>query len=143
MRRLIQIAALVSFVFAAGPAAAAQEGTLYKNPSCGCCTGYADHLKGLGYSLKVVEVPNMTALKRRLGVAERQESCHTMEIGGYVVEGHVPPATLGKLLKEKPPIKGIALPGMPIGTPGMEGPKSEPFVVEVIGAKAKTVYAVE
>ena len=99
-------------------AAPAVQATLYKSPSCGCCHGYIDYLKKNNFKLKVVDTENLFAVQNRLGTANAA-SCHTMQIGRYVVEGHVPVASIQKMLKERPDIKGIALPGMPATAPGM------------------------
>jgi len=96
--------------------------TLYKNPNCGCCDKYVDYLRGSGMKVDVVEESNMGAVKQRLGVAADQASCHTATLGNYVVEGHVPTASLRKLLREQPEVIGISLPGMPVSSPGM-GPE--------------------
>lgn len=117
------------------------EATLYKQPYCSCCEGHADHLRANGFNVTVVEAPNMSQIKRRHGVPQEFEGCHTIEVGGYVVEGHVPAAIIHKVLKEKPPIRGISLPGMPEGSPGMSGRKREPFVIFEIGSAAGKVFA--
>lgn len=145
MRQIFPILAAALFVWGASTARAAEKPsvTMFKTATCGCCKGYAEHMKALGYPVTVIEQPDLSALKRRLGVEPRLESCHTMQVGSYVVEGHVPEKTLARLLAEKPAIKGIALPGMPLGTPGMAGPKEGPYIVEVIGTKKPTVFAVE
>lgn len=94
---------------------------LHKDPWCGCCNEYADYLEANDFQVKRIDHNNMDRVKRKLGTA-RAASCHTMEIEGYVVEGHVPVAAIHKLLNEKPDILGIALPGMPLNSPGM-GPE--------------------
>jgi hypothetical protein len=132
--------------FALGAPAAAQQGegkvaVLYKAQGCGCCDGHADHLRANGYKVRVVEVFDLDAVKRKHGVPERFQGCHTIEVGGYVVEGHVPAKIIDKLLAEKPGIKGISLPGMPEGSPGMSGVKSAPFKVYDIGSGK--VFAVD
>jgi len=123
---------------------AGREATLYKNPNCGCCEEHASYLRGHGYAVKVVETHDLDGIKRRHGVPEELFGCHTILVGGYVVEGHVPAGTLARLLKERPAIRGISLPGMPTGSPGMTGPKREPFrIYAVDGAAAPRLYAVE
>ncbi len=118
------------------------EATFYKQPSCGCCDGHADHLRANGYKVTVVETSNMSLIKKKHGVSQEFEGCHTIVIGGYVVEGHVPAAIIDKLLKERPAIRGISLPGMPDGSPGMSGTKKEPFVVYELSGSGK-VFATE
>ena len=119
------------------------EATLYKQPFCGCCDGHADHLRANGYKVTVVQSDNMSQIKKRYGVPQEFEGCHTTIIGGYVVEGHVPAMIVHKLLKERPAIRGISLPGMPDGSPGMSGRKTGPFVVYEFGDRASKVYAQE
>ncbi len=108
------------------------EAVLYKDPECGCCSGYVAHLRAAGYGVDVVNTDDIVAVKERHGVPDEMYSCHTMVIGNYVVEGHVPLAALDRLLSEVPEIAGIGLAGMPAGSPGMGGPKTEAFVIEVI-----------
>lgn len=112
--------------------AAAEENvnaTLYKNPSCACCDAYADYLRSNGFKVTVVEHPNMSQIKQKYGVRKNLEGCHTTVIGGYIVEGHVPVTPIKRLLAEKPAIKGISLPDMPQGSPGMTGDKEGPFEI--------------
>lgn len=133
------IAAQASIVFAQNK----PEAVVYKDPYCGCCSGYAAHLQAAGYAVTIHDHDDMAAVKRQFSVPESLESCHTVLIDGYVVEGHVPLATVARLLEERPDLIGIALPGMPIGTPGMEGPKSEPFVTLGFDEDGIAIYAVE
>ncbi|GGO77536.1 hypothetical protein GCM10011348_07310 [Marinobacterium nitratireducens] len=124
-------------------AAEAVTGTLYKNPQCGCCTGHAEYLREHGYEIKVVESHRLAELKREQGVPPSLESCHTLIIDGYVVEGHVPVASIRKLLAERPAIRGIALPGMPQGSPGMSGTKTQPFRVMELSAGMPRIFSTE
>lgn len=117
--------------------------TMYKNPQCGCCGAYAQHLRRAGYQVKVIEADDLTAIKKRFGVPAQLESCHTMTVGDYVVEGHVPVKHIVRLLAEKPAIKGIALPGMPEGSPGMGGSKREPFAIYQLAPGTPKTYAVD
>lgn len=105
--------------------------TIYKSPTCGCCAGYASHLKERGYSVVTEDTHELIAIKEQFGVPAELGSCHTMVIGGYVVEGHVPEEAVQKLLAERPPIKGIGMAGMPIGSPGMPGPKEDFYIYEI------------
>lgn len=105
------------------------EVTLHKDPWCGCCNAYADYLEDEGFKVIRIDHPDMTPIKHKLGTA-RAASCHTVEVGDYVVEGHVPVAAIHKMLNEKPDILGIALPGMPLNSPGM-GPE-KPGSLEVL-----------
>lgn len=106
--------------------------TVTKDPSCGCCGAWADHLRGAGYPVRIVETDDLDAVKARLGVPADLASCHTAEVGGYVVEGHVPAAALARLLAERPEATGLAVPGMPAGSPGMEVPGLAPEAYDVI-----------
>ena len=114
-----------------------------KDPNCGCCAGWVKHLQAAGFSIEVLESSEVNRLKIRLGVPEALASCHTAEIGGYVIEGHVPPAAIKRLLAEKPDGKGLAVPGMPVGSPGMEVEGMEPDTYEVIlfGPSGQRTYA--
>jgi len=124
-------------------AAEAKTAQLYKNPECGCCEQYASVLRLSGFEVEVINTHDLPLIKRRHGVAERYEGCHTTLVGGYVVEGHVPAGVIERLLKDRPAIKGVSLPGMPAGSPGMSGAKTEPFVIYEIGDGPARVYAVE
>ncbi len=116
---------------------------LYKNPNCTCCEGYAAYLRSHGYAVTTTPTHNLSLIRRQHGVPDGLAGCHTMTVGGYVVEGHVPVAALDKLLAEHPKIKGISLPGMPDGSPGMTGVKSEPFTVYEISDAEGRIYATE
>jgi hypothetical protein len=110
-------------VLVAGPSCAAQSGpsiAVYKDPSCGCCTAWVDHLKAAGFTAAVDETADMAAIKSKLGVPDDLTSCHTGLVEGYAIEGHVPASDIKRLLKEKPKAVGIAVPGMPVNSPGME-----------------------
>ncbi len=95
--------------------------TVWKSPTCGCCGGWVDYMRGKGYQVSVNLVADSDAIKATLGVPAALYSCHTAKIDNYLVEGHVPEAAVAKLLAERPNLKGIALPGMPAGSPGMDG----------------------
>jgi len=117
--------------------------TLYKNPQCGCCEGYAEYMREQGYTVKVVPTHDLSAKSREAGIPEAFEGCHLSMIEGYAVSGHVPVTTVNRLLSERPEIKGITLPGMPMGSPGMNGVKREPFTIYTIGGNRPSVYATE
>ena len=114
-----------------------------KDPGCGCCDGWAKHLRDAGFRVTVAESADMAAEKDRRGIPARVRSCHTGVVNGYVLEGHVPAAAVQKLLKERPAVVGIGVPGMPIGSPGMEvGKKKEPYEVLLLKEDGTTeVYA--
>src|SRR5262249_1162886 len=112
----------------AGPAAAAPTAvTLYKNPECGCCEGYADYLRQNGFTVTSKPPPDLAEISRKAGIPSEMQGCHTSMIGDYVVDGHVPVEAIQKLLAERPAIKGLTLPGMPEGSPGMAGAKTQPL----------------
>jgi hypothetical protein len=111
------------------PAAAAQATTVHSSPTCGCCGQYEQYLKEEGFEVESQKEDDNTEIKSSLGIPEEMWSCHTSIVGGYFVEGHVPVEAIRKLLDERPQIDGIALPGMPPGSPGMGGDKTEPFTI--------------
>jgi hypothetical protein len=139
--------ALIILVVAlsSGPSKAEQpfSATLYKNPQCGCCEGYADYLRENGFEVSVKPTHDLPLLHSQYGVPEPLVGCHTTLVDGYVVEGHVPIAAVLRLLSERPDIKGISLPGMPAGSPGMSGEKTAPFTIYEIRDGEPKVYAVE
>lgn len=110
-------------------AALPEEGTLYKNPQCGCCDAYARHLDAQGIKMTLVDDVEMGGVKQQAGVPYGLGSCHTLKLGEYWIEGHVPMAAITALFEQQPDIDGIGLAGMPIGTPGMPGPQSEVYEV--------------
>jgi hypothetical protein len=107
--------------------------TLYKNPECGCCEGYVDYLRHHGFEVTSKPTNDLAEISRKAGVPPDLQGCHTAFIDDYVVDGHVPVEAIDKLRTERPPIKGITLPGMPEGSPGMYGKKTEPFAIYAIG----------
>lgn len=116
------------------------EATLYKNAGCQCCDAYAAYLNRQGFDITVVASSDLNAVKREYGVPPQLAACHTMPIGDYVVEGHVPADVLARLLRERPEIRGISLPGMPLGSPGMSGQKQGPFEIQIIGDGRPEIY---
>ncbi|AJY48811.1 DUF411 domain-containing protein [Halomonas sp. KO116] len=110
-------------------AALPAEATLYKNPQCGCCDAYARHLEELGIDVTIVDDAELSDIKQQAGVPYGLGSCHTIEIGEYWIEGHVPMDAVQALFETQPDIDGIGLAGMPIGTPGMPGPQEAPYNV--------------
>lgn len=112
---------------------------VYKNATCGCCGHWVDHLKEHGFALQVHDVDNMSPVKERVGLPFGMGSCHTAEVAGYFIEGHVPAGEVERLLKEKPKARGLAVPGMPIGSPGMEQDgKQQPYDVLLIKPDGST-----
>lgn len=123
--------------------AAGPEITVTKDPNCGCCGAWVDHLKAEGFAVEVIETAAVNRVKAKLGVPNDLASCHTAEVEGYVIEGHVPAVAIRRLLAEKPQAKGLAVPGMPVGSPGMEvaGAPAEVYDVVLFGAFGKRVFA--
>jgi len=103
--------------------------TVYKSPDCSCCASYVKYLEKKGFSVEVINKTDMYSVKDEYGIPNNMESCHTTVVGEYVAEGHIPAAAIEKLLTESPDISGIAMPGMPQGSPGMPGFKSDIFTV--------------
>lgn len=114
--------------------------TVYKTPSCGCCVVWIDHARSPGIPVDVVDVSDIGPVKEELGVPYGKGSCHTASIGGYLIEGHVPIEDIRRLLDERPQARGLVLPGMPLGSPGMEMPdgRSQAFTVELVGLDGST-----
>ena len=112
---------------------------VYKTRECQCCTKWVDHLKESGFSVTVHDKPSLLPVKHRLGVPDAMASCHTATIGGYVLEGHVPASDIRRMLEERPVARGLAVPGMPIGSPGMEqGDLVEPYQTLLFDKEGKT-----
>jgi hypothetical protein len=131
--------AFAATVLALGSAAHAAALTVYKSASCGCCGKWVEHVEKHGFTVKVVNVEDVMAVKTKTGIPDELRSCHTSLVGGYVVEGHVPAADIKKLLAAKPKAKGIAVAGMPMGSPGMEhGDHRQPFKTILIKADGST-----
>ena len=147
MNKAVSIGAVVALLALPIPALAEPiQSTLYKNPHCSCCEDYADYLLQNGF-VDVKETNDLEGITLKAGVPEKLAGCHTMFVDGYVVVGHVSAEIMSKLLKERPPIVGIAIPGMPTGVPGMEGAKAGPVQVYEVNKdktdKAPAVYAVQ
>ena len=118
---------------AASPAdAQAARMVVYKTPTCGCCRAWVDHVQAAGFAVEVHDMPDVTPVKNEHGLPGHLGSCHTAVVDGYVVEGHVPADVIRRLLRERPQIAGIAVPGMPIGSPGMEVPSGRKDPYDVI-----------
>jgi hypothetical protein len=117
--------------------------TVAKDPNCGCCSGWVEHIKAAGFPVEVIESTDLNRLKARLGVPRHLASCHTAEVDGYVVEGHVPAVAIKRLLAERPSGTGVAVPGMPVGSPGMEveGTAPEPYEVILFDAAGQRTFA--
>lgn len=138
-------AALVSVnvsIATAASTSASGNMTIYKTPWCGCCGAWVDHIKAHGFSVDVVEMDDLAGIKDRYGIAPQLQSCHTGVIDGYVVEGHVPARDVAKLLAERPAARGLSVPGMPIGSPGMEqGDHQDPYAVLLFDENLVKVFS--
>ena len=116
---------------------------VYKSPTCGCCNGWVEHLRAAGFTVDARNTTNLIAVKLDAGVPRAMTSCHTALVDGYVVEGHVPAAQLKRLLTERPDLAGIAVPGMPVGSPGMEGVNAQPYQVLSFDAQGNAAVFAE
>lgn len=137
----------VAGLLAAGSAAVveAQSGTaieIWKTPTCGCCRLWVDHIRAAGFRPTVHDLSDVSPIKRKLGVPASLESCHTAVVSGYAIEGHVPADVVHEMLKQRPKIAGLAVPGMPMGSPGMDGPRKDPYNVVAFDANGRlSVFA--
>jgi hypothetical protein len=142
MNRIVA-AAVGLLVLLASPVAAGTKMTVYKDPNCGCCAAWAQIMAREGFAVQVKDTDKLDAMRRMAGVPERFAGCHMAMVDGYVVEGHVPAAIVKKLVTEQPAIKGVSLPGMPAGSPGMGGAKEAPFQVLAIEDGEPRIFATE
>jgi hypothetical protein len=139
--------AVATAILATRPASAADEGsapveiTVWKSPTCGCCSKWVDHMTASGFKVIAHDTSDMKAVKTKLGVPDGMASCHTSVVNGYVIEGHVPAADIQRLLRDKPKVRGLAVPGMVMGSPGMEGSRNDPYNVVTFGAGTSAVFA--
>jgi hypothetical protein len=115
MKTILSVLVLCASIQAAEP-----ELSVFKTRTCGCCGKWVEHMKASGFSVKITEVPSTAEYRKKYGVPERLQSCHTAVVNGYAIEGHVPAADVHRLLKSRAKVKGLAVPGMPVGSPGME-----------------------
>ncbi|MDP1584103.1 MAG: DUF411 domain-containing protein [Bradyrhizobium sp.] len=139
-RNLLRLAA-TALVVPASSAFGRSAGILvHKDPNCGCCTGWVRHLEAAGFVVRVEETADLEAVRSRLGVPADLAACHTAELDGYIIEGHVPAPALRKLLEQRPRAVGLAVPGMPVGSPGMEGGTPEKYDVVLFGAAGRQPF---
>ena len=135
MRRLL----LLFLLTVSGAVAhAADTIEVWKDPGCGCCTKWVDHLKAAGFKVRTHEVNNVNEARAWNGVPQALGSCHTARVGGYALEGHVPAADIKRLLRERPKASGLAVPGMPLGSPGMEADRTQTYDVLLFTADGRT-----
>ncbi|UCH49380.1 MAG: DUF411 domain-containing protein [Betaproteobacteria bacterium] len=127
---------LIAFVVAITPSLAdgLPQVEVWKDPNCGCCNKWIAHLQDAGFDVTAHNTRRVGAAREKLGMPNRYASCHVARIGDYVIEGHVPADDIKRLLEERPMAKGLAVPGMPMGSPGMEGPRSESYQTLLIGS---------
>lgn len=144
-RTFCQCAILAVVALPRSGIAAAPRATLYKSPQCGCCEGYAAYLRQNGFEVDVKATNDLAMISQKAGIPEKLQGCHTMFIDGYAVDGHVPVNVIRKMLSERPTTAGITLPGMPEGSPGMTGRKTEPFKIYAVSKDGvtPTIYATE
>jgi len=131
---------LLSMLFAVFGAAVQAADTIevWKDPGCGCCAKWVDHLKAAGFGVRTHEVSDMNAARAKNGVPQALGACHTARVGRYAIEGHVPAADIRRLLRERPEGAGLAVPGMPAGSPGMEADRTQPYDVLLFNADGRT-----
>ena len=118
--------------------AAGAQVQVYKTPTCGCCGKWVQHLRDNGFQVSVQDVADTTEYRRKYGVPDALLSCHTAVVDGYAIEGHVPASDIQRLLRERPKGKGLAVPGMPVGSPGMESARSEPYSVMIFDSEGRS-----
>jgi hypothetical protein len=136
--RIVKAIFAVSLMTSMPVQAAGPKINVYKTTTCGCCGKWVEHLKANGFTPVVTDVPSTAEYRRKYGVPEQLLSCHTATVGGYSVEGHVPAADIQRLLKEKPKAQGLAVPGMPLGSPGMEAARKDPYSVLLFTSDGRT-----
>lgn len=140
-RSLVGLMAASALVGTGGLARAEEPVVLvHKDPNCGCCTGWVQHLRDSGFTMRVEETSDLDSIRARLGVPTELAACHTAEVGDYVVEGHVPAEAIRRLLLDRPNARGIAVPGMPVGSPGMEGGRPQPYTVVLFGPESQRPF---
>jgi hypothetical protein len=113
---------------------------VFKSPYCGCCKAWAEHLRAEGFAVAEQDLDDLTRIKRKAGVPDELQSCHTALVEGYTIEGHVPAVAIERLLREQPEIRGLAAPGMPQGSPGMPSPAPERYDVKAFDADGTSVF---
>ena len=132
------LALILSALWWTVPEAAAEDVTVYKTAQCGCCAKWIEHLSCNGFDVTANNLASVDMMRSAYGVPAQLASCHTAVVAGYVVEGHVPADAIQRLLRERPRIKGIAVAGMPAGSPGMEGARAQHYDIISFDAQGKT-----
>jgi len=145
LNRLSRLFIATTFLFSLGfmsfPASAEETVTVYKSPTCGCCKGWVSHLRANGFKVNAIDTNDVEKHKKVSGLPQKLYACHTAHVGGYVIEGHVPASAIKRLLAEKPAVTGLAVPGMPAGSPGMGGKKVRFPVLTFDEAGKTTIYS--
>lgn len=136
-RRTLLQAALAALLLPAAAQAALPVVDVYKSASCGCCHLWVDHLRANGFTVNAHDVANPSDYREKFGIPTALGSCHTGIVAGYAIEGHVPAQEIKRLLAERLKARGLAVPGMPLGSPGMEGPRSDPYDVLLVGTDGR------
>lgn len=143
-RRFCQHAAMAALALGIAPQALAQRldvVTVYKSPTCGCCGDWVKHLRANGFRVETHDLVDVSPIRRRYGVPSALASCHTAVVGGYAIEGHVPASDIVRLLRERPAAVGLAVPGMVVGSPGMEQGPPQPYDTVVFDGRGQRVFA--
>jgi hypothetical protein len=138
---LVLVGATSLGVGLATAADALPEVLIHRDSSCGCCGAWTEHVRRAGFAVRIDETGDLNSVKQRLGVPADLISCHTAEVQGYIVEGHVPASAIQRLLREKHQAAGLAVPGMPVGSPGMEGGAPETYEVVLFGPQGQRTFA--
>jgi len=144
LRRLLLRAAGAAALLGLAPSAGAQRAeavTVYKSPTCGCCSEWVKHLRANGFRVETHDLGDVSPIRRRYGVPSALASCHTAVVGGYAIEGHVPASDIVRLLRERPKIAGLSVPGMVIGSPGMEQGTPQPYATLAFDERGYRVFA--
>jgi hypothetical protein len=139
-RSVLGVVAAALFVPRSSGFAETSNILVHKDPDCGCCTGWVRHLKDAGFAVAVEETTDLQPVRKRSGVPADLAACHTAEVDGYVLEGHVPAAAVRRLLDKRPTAIGLAVPGMPAGSPGMEGGVPQRYDVVLFGATGRRPF---
>ena len=129
---VVTLSAGLGYAALSGAADTRPSVVVYKSPTCGCCSQWIEHMKANGFDVKSTDMDDVISIKRQYGVPLESQSCHTALVGGYVLEGHVPATAVKKMLNDKPKIVGLAVPGMPVGSPGMEVPSGQKDAYNVV-----------
>ena len=141
MKNILRIALAALLIAALPLSAAGIKMQVYKTPTCGCCAKWVEHLRANGFDVTVLDVPSTASYRQKYGVPDKLQSCHTGVVNGYSIEGHVPAREILRLVKSEAKAKGLAVPGMPLGSPGMEAGRSDAYSVLLFDAEGKaSVY---